>query len=291
MSTDNPRRIRERLAIAIPNPVVELDFVNPWQLLMATMLAAQSTDRTINTITPELFRRWPTPEALASAQQEAVEKVVRSSGYYRQKAKAIRTASQALVAEFDGVVPKTIDKLVTLPGVARKTANVVLGAAYGVSSGFVVDTHVGRTSRRLGLTKAEDPVGVEEDLCQSFNRRSWIAMSHRLVLHGRYICLARKPKCEQCVLAEVCPSAESEPAGTRAQRAAAERDLIEAGLHKSRKRPPTSKGMASPGGAGREPAMRTPEAEPARADAVRFRDVVAASADTGDLPPSERTGE
>ena len=226
--------------------MVELDFENAWQLLMATMLAAQSTDRTINTITPELFKRWPTPDARASARQETVEKVVRSSGYYRQKAKAIRTASQALVAEFGGAVPKKLDKLVTLPGVARKTANVVLGAAYGISSGFVVDTHVGRTARRLGLTEAEDPVGVEEDLCRSFNKRSWIAMSHRLVLHGRYVCLARKPRCEHCVLAELCPSAETEPAGTVKQRATAEREVIQIGLLKARKRPPAGKGMASP---------------------------------------------
>jgi endonuclease-3 len=220
-------KVRERLGKAIPKPVVELDFVNPWQLLVATMLAAQSTDKTINKITPELFRRWPTPAALAAAPLPKVEQVVRSSGYFRQKARAIVAASQALVAEFGGVVPEKIDELVTLPGVARKTANVVIGSAYGVSSGIVVDTHCGRVSRRLGLTKAEDPVEVEEDLCRLFARRSWIGISHRFILHGRYVCLARKPRCGRCPLCEVCPSAQEEPAGPWTTRAAWERALVE----------------------------------------------------------------
>ena len=220
-------KVRERLAKAIPKPLVELDFENPWQLLVATMLAAQSTDKTINKITPELFRRWPNPAALADAPLPEVEQVVRSSGYFRQKAKAIVRASQALVAEFDGVVPKKIDKLVTLPGVARKTANVVIGSAYGISSGIVVDTHCGRVSRRLGLTTAEDPVEVEQDLCELFSRRSWIGISHRFILHGRYVCLARKPQCARCPLNEVCDSAEDEPAGPWSKRAAWERTLVE----------------------------------------------------------------
>jgi endonuclease-3 len=220
-------KVRERLAKAIPKPKVELDFENAWQLLVATILAAQSTDRTINKITPELFRRWPTPEALANAPQEAVEKVVRSSGYFRQKARAIREASQALVVQWGGEVPKRIEQVVTLPGVARKTANVVLGSAYGIASGIVVDTHVTRVAARLGLTTATDPVGIERDLCEVFSRRSWIAMSHRLVLHGRYVCVARTPKCERCPLNEVCPSAAAEPAGAWTERAAWERELVE----------------------------------------------------------------
>jgi endonuclease-3 len=194
---------------------------------VATILAAQSTDRTINRITPELFRRWPTPEALAKARQDAVEKVVRSSGYFRQKARAIREASQALVAQWGGEVPRKIEQVVTLPGVARKTANVVLGSAHGIASGIVVDTHVTRVATRLGLTKATDPVQIERDLCELFSRRSWIAMSHRLVLHGRYVCVARTPKCGQCPLNEVCPSAMDEPAGAWTARAAWERQLVE----------------------------------------------------------------
>jgi endonuclease III len=221
------KKVRERLAKAIPTPKVELDFADAWQLLVATMLAAQSTDKMINKLTPELFRRWPTPAALAAAPQETVETVVRSSGYFRQKARAIREASQALVAQFGGVVPKKIEQLVTLPGVARKTANVVLGSAYGVASGMVVDTHVTRLSARLGFTTSTDPVQIERDLCELFNRRSWIDMSHRLILHGRYVCVARNPRCGQCPLNEVCPSAAEEPAGPWTARAAWERALVE----------------------------------------------------------------
>ena len=219
--------IRTRLAKAIPNPVVELDFETPWQLLIATMLAAQSTDRTINTITPILFERWPTPAALAAAPQAEVEQVVRRSGYFRQKAKAIRAASGAIAAEHGGEVPADIDTLVTLPGVARKTANVVLGSAMGIASGFVVDTHCRRLSQRLGLTTSDDPVRIEAELCRLFARRSWIQMSHRFILHGRYVCLARAPKCDRCPLNEVCPSAAAEPAGRWTQRASWERALVE----------------------------------------------------------------
>ena len=221
------KKVRERLAKAIPEPEVELDFADAWQLLVATMLAAQSTDKMINKITPELFRRWPTPAALAAARQDTVEKVVRSSGYFRQKARAIREASQALVAQFGGVVPKKIEQLVTLPGVARKTANVVLGSAYGVASGMVVDTHVTRVSARLGFTKSTDPVQIERDLCELFHRRTWIDTSHRLILHGRYVCVARNPRCGQCPLNELCPSAAEEPAGPWTARAAWERTLVE----------------------------------------------------------------
>lgn len=224
---ERARKIQARLKKAIPEPMVELDFENPWQLLIATVLAAQSTDKTINRITPVLFERWPTPAALAVADQADVETVVRSSGYYRNKAKAIRTLSQALVAEYDGEVPQSIEALVTLPGVARKTANVVLGMAYRISSGIVVDTHVGRVSRRLDLTDAKDPVAVENELCGLFAKRSWIDISHRLILHGRYVCLARKPpECARCPLNEACPTAESEPAGRWTERAAWEAELV-----------------------------------------------------------------
>ncbi|HRE91341.1 MAG TPA: endonuclease III [Myxococcota bacterium] len=199
--------IEERLANERPNPVVELDFKSAWELLVATILAAQSTDKMINTITPVLFSRWPGPRELAGAELGDVEEVVKSSGFYRNKAKAIVNAAQAIVA-MGGEVPTEIERLVTVPGVGRKTANVVLGSAYRIASGMVVDTHVTRVAGRLGLTTETDPEKIEDDLCKLFPRSSWIDTSHRLVLHGRYVCKAKKPACGACVLAEVCPSAE-----------------------------------------------------------------------------------
>ena len=220
------KEIRRRMKRALPEPRVELDFDDAWQLLVATMLAAQSTDRTVNTVTPELFRRWPTPEALGDATQEDVEKVVKRTGFFRNKAKAIRTASKKLAEDFGGVVPKTLEELTTLPGVARKTANVVIGSAYGVPTGFIVDTHVGRVSRRLELTAQKDPVKVEQDLSRLFPKRDWIDMGHRLVLHGRYVCTSKSPRCSECPLNEVCPSAEAKPRGRWTQRADAEREEV-----------------------------------------------------------------
>ncbi len=200
--------VRKRLAQAIPAPVVELDHQNGWQLLMATILSAQSTDKKINEVTPLLFARWPTPEALAEADPAEVEVVVKPTGFFRNKAKAIQGASRALVEQFGGEVPKTLDELVTLPGVARKTANLVLGSAYGIPSGMVVDTHVSRVSRKLELALETDPVKIEAELTALFPKREWIAMSRRLVLHGRYVCTAKKPRCERCPLNEICAAAE-----------------------------------------------------------------------------------
>lgn len=199
--------VEERLADARPNPVVELDFKSAWELLVATILAAQSTDKMINTITPVLFARWVGPRELAEAELGEVEEVVKSSGFYRNKAKAIVNAAKAIVA-MGGEVPTEIERLVTVPGVGRKTANVVLGSAYRIASGMVVDTHVTRVAARLGLTKETDAEKIEDDLCKLFPRSSWIDTSHRLVLHGRYVCKAKKPDCSGCVLADVCPSAE-----------------------------------------------------------------------------------
>jgi len=200
--------VHARLAEVTPSPVVELDFETPWQLLIATILAAQSTDKMINTVTPTLFARWPTPAALGAAPQEEVEEVIHSTGFFRNKAKAIIGASKKLAEDFDGVVPEDIDDLVTLPGVARKTANVVLGSALGIPAGMVVDTHVTRVSQRLGLTAEKNAVKIERDLCSLFPRDGWIAASHRLVLHGRYVCKAKKPLCGECALADLCPSRE-----------------------------------------------------------------------------------
>ncbi len=201
--------IDERLAVATPNPMVELDFTSPWQLLVATILAAQSTDKMINTITPHLFARWSTPAALAAADFDEVCVVIKSSGFFQQKAKTIIANAAMLVAEFGGVVPSEIDDLVRLPGVGRKTANVVLGMAYRIASGVVVDTHVTRLAGRLDLSRQTDPEHIEADLMRLFPRTSWIDVSHRLILHGRYICQAKRPQCTTCVLSDLCPSVVS----------------------------------------------------------------------------------
>jgi len=196
-------------------------------LLIATILAAQSTDRTINQVTPALFARYPTPAQLADADSDELEQLVKSTGFFRNKAKAIRAASRAITDHFGGEVPRSLEELVTLPGVARKTANVVLGVAYRIPSGIVVDTHVGRVSVRLGLTQATDPVKVERDLCAIFPQTSWIDMSHRLILHGRYVCLARSPRCAQCPLNEICGSRTAAPERSQSARAALERQRVD----------------------------------------------------------------
>lgn len=212
----------DRLKQAIPDPQCELDHRDGWTLVIATILSAQSTDKMVNRVTPVLFARWPTPAALAAAPQEVVEEVVKSTGFFRNKAKAIRETSRVVAERFGGEVPRTLEELITLPGVARKTANVVLGTAFRITSGVTVDTHAGRVARRLALTTEEDPVKVEQDLCDLFPRDEWIDLGHRFVLHGRYHCLARKPKCGTCALNELCPAAEAPPDGTIEARAAAE---------------------------------------------------------------------
>lgn len=203
--------VRKRLAAAIPEPRVELDHENAWQLLVATILSAQSTDKKINEVTPALFARYPTPADLAVAELGEVEVLVKSTGFFRNKAKAIVGAAKALTEHFDGEVPRTVAELITLPGVARKTANVVLGAAYRIPSGMVVDTHVRRVSQKLELTVHEDPVKIEKELTGLFHKRSWIDMSHRLVLHGRYVCTAKSPRCGRCPLNEICGAAAARP--------------------------------------------------------------------------------
>lgn len=219
--------VHARLSTMLPKPPCELDFESPWQLLVATILSAQSTDKMINKVTPALFARWPTPAALAAASQEDVEEAVRQSGFFRNKAKAIRGAAALITERFGGEVPRTVEELTSLPGVARKTANVVLGNAYRVAFGIAVDTHVGRVARRLELSEHDDPEKVESDLMALFPKEEWIDTSHRLVLHGRYVCLARKPRCAECPIAELCPSLEGEPpASSWEERAARERTLI-----------------------------------------------------------------
>ncbi|MEM6995346.1 MAG: endonuclease III [Myxococcota bacterium] len=219
--------IHTRLAKAQPAPRVELDHQNAWQLLIATILAARSNDRTINTITPELFRRWPTPADLAAASQEDVEVVVKRSGFFRNKAKAIRKTAQALVAEFGGTVPSTMVELTTLPGVARKTANVVLNSVFRIPSGIIVDIHVTRLVERFGFTTDKDAKKIEALLCALLPKRTWVDAGHRIVLHGRHVCTARAPRCGRCPLNELCPSASAEAAGSWTTRARWEQVLTE----------------------------------------------------------------
>lgn len=181
---------------------------SPLQLLVAVILSAQCTDERVNQVTPILFARYPDARALMNAEPQELEQIIRSTGFYRNKAKHIRLACKAIVEKHGGEVPRTIKELVALPGVARKTANVVLGTAYGIPSGVVVDTHIGRLARRLGMTRQTDPVKVEADLMAAWPEERWIMSGHRLIWHGRRVCNARKPRCGTCTLASMCPSAE-----------------------------------------------------------------------------------
>jgi endonuclease-3 len=222
------QELRARLKQALPEPQCELDHRDAWQLLVATILSAQSTDARVNLVTPALFKRYPTPKALGSAELPEVEELVRTTGFFRNKAKNIVGASRMVAEQHGGEVPRSLEALIELPGVARKTANVVIGTAYGIATGFIVDTHAGRVARRLGLTDSEDAAKVESDLCDAFPKSDWVAMGHRFVLHGRYVCTARKPACSSCPLAELCPAKEAEPEGTLAARCTAENALVSA---------------------------------------------------------------
>jgi endonuclease-3 len=177
---------------------------NPWELLVATILSAQCTDKRVNEVTPGLFAKYPTPRDFAAVRPEVLANDIRSTGFFNNKAKSIVGAAQKVVNEFGGEVPRTLEELITVPGAARKTANVVLGTAYGIASGVVVDTHVQRVSRRLDLTKNEDPVKIELDLMKIIPPDRWILFSHQIILHGRALCVARKPKCAQCGLNPLC---------------------------------------------------------------------------------------
>jgi endonuclease-3 len=201
------RRTLKALQAAYPDAHCELGFVDPFQLLVATVLSAQSTDVAVNRTTPELFRRWPNPRKLAAADLGAVEKALASIGMYRQKAKNIVGLSKKLVEDHAGQVPQSLAELVELPGVGRKTANVVLGVAFGAPEGVVVDTHVQRLSQRLGLTLHEGPEQIEADLMALYPRSQWDNLSHTLIFHGRRCCTARRPACASCPVAALCPSA------------------------------------------------------------------------------------
>ncbi|MGH2410713.1 MAG: endonuclease III [Chloroflexota bacterium] len=198
----------ERLATAYPDSKCSLDFTSPFQLLVATILAAQCTDERVNMVTPALFARFPTPAAFAEAPLEEIETAIRSTGFYRNKARHIQGACRMILSTFGGELPRTMAELLRLPGVARKTANVVMSNGFGQVEGVVVDTHVGRISRRLGLTASEDPVRVEQDLMVLLPQSAWRDYNHRLIDHGRAVCKAPRPRCGVCILADICPSAE-----------------------------------------------------------------------------------
>lgn len=200
--------ILRRLLALYPDAHCELDYRNPYELAVATILSAQCTDKRVNMVTPELFRRWPDAEALSVAPREEIEEVIQSTGFYRNKAKSLSGFATQVVEHHGGEVPAEMDALVALPGIGRKTANVVLGNAYGINEGIVVDTHVQRLARRFGLTKESDPVKVERALIPLFPREQWTMLSHLMIWHGRRTCDARKPKCGDCALADICPSAD-----------------------------------------------------------------------------------
>ncbi len=208
MSKKRATEALQRLQISIPNPAVELKHSSPFELVIATILSAQCTDQRVNQVTPLLFQRWPDPAALAAAAPEEVEEVVRPTGFYRNKARSIQACSRHLVERFQSQVPQTMEKLTSLPGVGRKTANLILGECFG-KPGIVVDTHVGRVARRLQLTDKQEAEEVEMDLQKLLAKKEWSHGSSRLLLHGRYVCLAKKPRCGDCALASLCPSAFS----------------------------------------------------------------------------------
>jgi endonuclease-3 len=198
--------VYERLVTNYPDAHCALDFKTPFQLLIATILSAQCTDKRVNMVTPAVFKRFPTPAALAAAPPEELEEMIKSTGFFRNKAKSLIGMASAIDERHGGKVPDEMDTLVKLPGVGRKTANVILGNAFDKNDGVVVDTHVTRLSQRLGLTKQSDAVKIEQDLMKLFPRERWTMLSHLLIEHGRQICEARRPKCEECFLSDICPS-------------------------------------------------------------------------------------
>ena len=188
-----------------PDAKCELDFHTPLQLLIATILSAQCTDDRVNLVTKSLFLKYPDAAAYANAPQKELEREIQSTGFYHNKAKSIQSCCQSLLERYEGQIPHDIEKLIELPGIGRKTANVVLGTAFGIASGIVVDTHVTRVSQRLGLTQEKNPEKIEQDLLRQFPRKEWIAIGNRMVHHGRYVCTARKPQCDTCPLGAICP--------------------------------------------------------------------------------------
>jgi endonuclease-3 len=211
MDPTNPQRVAailDELRKAYPDVVCALHHRNAWELTVATILSAQCTDVRVNLVTPKLFKTFPTPKAMAAASLPELEELIRTTGFFRNKAKSIQGAARVVTEKFGGEVPQTMEEILSLPGVARKTGNVVLGSWYGIAVGVVVDTHVMRLSRRLELTKETAPEKVERDLMKIIPQDRWIAFSHELIHHGRQICLARKPKCVDCTLEKICNSSD-----------------------------------------------------------------------------------
>ena len=216
MSPPPPRGARNRALLTVARlgelytAVTELAHQDPFQLVIATILSAQTTDRSVNLVTPELFKRYSTAVVLAAADPAVIEQLIKPTGFFRLKTRRIVDASKRMVELFGGVVPNNLDDLVKLPGIGRKTANVILGVGFGVP-GFAVDTHVTRLSSRLGLVAARDPVKIEHQICAMVPKEEWTGLSLRLILHGRRICVARRPRCEECVLNDFCPSSSTRP--------------------------------------------------------------------------------
>ena len=206
LAPDRVTAILKALDEAYPDAVCALTHGSPWELLVATILSAQCTDVRVNMVTPELFRRFPTPQAMAKASLPELEGLIRTTGFFRNKAKSIQGAAKKIVEVFGGQVPQTLAELTTVPGAARKTANVVLGVSFGRAEGVVVDTHVFRISRRLELAKGDTPQAVEQELMKVLPRDRWISYSHQVIHHGRQVCIARNPKCKQCSLETLCRS-------------------------------------------------------------------------------------
>jgi endonuclease-3 len=198
-------KIGAALAAAYPDATTELDFRNPYELLVATILSAQCTDVRVNMVTPALFAAFPNAAALAQADQTELEEMIRSTGFYRNKTRSLLGMARAVAQRHGGAIPPSMDDLTGLPGVGRKTANVVLGTAFGLATGVVVDTHVARLARRLGLSVEGDPEKIERDLMKLFPPTDWVELGHRLILHGRRVCHARRPACDRCPLAALCP--------------------------------------------------------------------------------------
>ena len=213
--------IADALEELYPEVRCELDFSTPFELLVATILSAQCTDKRVNMVTPALFARFPDVRAMADAPTEELEALIRSTGFYHNKAKNIVGASRLLLEQFDGTVPQTMDELLTLPGVARKTGNVILGTAFEKEAGIAVDTHVIRLSHRLGLSRQEDPVKIERELCAVLPRQRWTRTGHQIIWHGRRVCDAKAPRCDECTLAPLCPSAFKVMKGAKPIRTAA----------------------------------------------------------------------
>jgi len=225
MTPAPPRGAKKRALLAVERlrdlypAVTELAHQDPFQLVIATIMSAQTTDKTVNLVTPELFRRYPTAAVLAAADPAEVERLILPTGFFRLKTRRIIDASRRMVELFDGVVPNTLGELVKLPGIGRKTANVILGVGFGVP-GFAVDTHVTRLTNRIGLARTRDPVKIEHQVCAMVPKDEWTGLSLRLILHGRRICIARRPRCEECVLNDFCPSSTTRPKRLRSSKTA-----------------------------------------------------------------------